>query len=180
MSRKVKKTQDLFSMIDFEEKSIVEESHNDIIIDDKENTVLEQQIIDNKNTENDSDKMENKEYKTYSVEEVKEATIKYFNGDQLAADVWMNKYALKDSDGNIFELTPDDMHHRIAAEIARIEKRYPNPCRKKRYLTFLRISNISFHKAVQWQASATTSRFHHCQIVSLSEPMASPTHTEPS
>ncbi len=127
MSRKVKKTQDLFSMIDFEEKSIVEESHNDIIIDDKENTVLEQQIIDNKNTENDSDKMENKEYKTYSVEEVKEATIKYFNGDQLAADVWMNKYALKDSDGNIFELTPDDMHHRIAAEIARIENRYPNP-----------------------------------------------------
>ncbi|MBR0323086.1 MAG: adenosylcobalamin-dependent ribonucleoside-diphosphate reductase, partial [Bacteroidales bacterium] len=71
--------------------------------------------------------MENKEYKIYSVEEVKEATIKYFNGDQLAADVWMNKYALKDSDGNIFELTPDDMHHRIASEIARIENRYPNP-----------------------------------------------------
>ena len=127
MSKKIKKTQDLFSMIDFEEKSIVEESHNDILIDDKKDTILEQEIIDNKNTENDSDKMENKEYKTYSVEEVKEATIKYFNGDQLAADVWMNKYALKDSDGNIFELTPDDMHHRIAAEIARIENRYPNP-----------------------------------------------------
>ena len=65
--------------------------------------------------------------KRYSTEEVKEATIKYFNGDQLAADVWMNKYALKDSDGNIFELTPDDMHHRIASEIARIEQKYPNP-----------------------------------------------------
>ena len=65
--------------------------------------------------------------KRYSTEEVKEATIKYFNGDQLAADVWMNKYALKGSDGNIFELTPDDMHHRIASEIARIEQKYPNP-----------------------------------------------------
>ena len=68
-----------------------------------------------------------KEKKVYSTEEVKEATIKYFDGDQLAADVWMNKYALKDSDGHIFELTPDDMHHRIASEIARIEQQYHNP-----------------------------------------------------
>ena len=65
--------------------------------------------------------------KTYSTTEVREAATKYFNGDQLAADVWMNKYALKGSDGNIFELTPDDMHHRIASEIARIEQKYPNP-----------------------------------------------------
>ena len=127
MSRKVKKMQDLFSMMDFEEKPVVEESHAETLVDDKENAIPEPQILENTHTENDSDKMEQKEYKTYSVEEVKEATIKYFNGDQLAADVWMNKYALKDSDGNIFELTPDDMHHRIAAEIARIEKRYPNP-----------------------------------------------------
>ena len=68
-----------------------------------------------------------KEKKIYSTEEAKEATIKYFNGDQLAADVWINKYALKDSDSNIFELTPDDMHRRIASEIARIEQKYPNP-----------------------------------------------------
>ena len=126
MSKKVNKTQDLFSVIEFEDNSVVEKSNEKILVDDKENLISEEKIFDNK-TENNSDKMENKEYKIYSVEEVKEATIKYFNGDQLAADVWMNKYALKDSDGNIFELTPDDMHHRIASEIARIENRYPNP-----------------------------------------------------
>lgn len=70
---------------------------------------------------------EKMERRTYSTEEILKATVEYFHGDNLAADVWMNKYALKDSDGNIFELTPDDMHHRIASEIARIEKRYPNP-----------------------------------------------------
>ena len=127
MSRKVKKMQDLFSMMDFEEKPVVEESHAETLVDDKENAIPEPQILENTHTENDSDKMELNEYKIYSIEEVKKATIEYFKGDQLAADVWMNKYALKDSDGNIFELTPDDMHHRIAAEIARIEKRYPNP-----------------------------------------------------
>ena len=63
----------------------------------------------------------------HSIEDVRQASLMYFDGDQLAAEVWRNKYALKDSDGNIFELTPDDMHHRIASEIARIEKRYPNP-----------------------------------------------------
>ena len=126
MSKKVNKTQDLFSVMEFEDNSVVEKSNEKILVDDKENLISEEKIFDNK-TENNSDKMENKEYKIYSVEEVKEATIKYFNGDQLAADVWMNKYALKDSDGNIFELTPDDMHHRIASEIARIENRYPNP-----------------------------------------------------
>ena len=126
MSKKVNKTQDLFSVMEFEDNSAVEKSNEKILVDEKENLISEEKIFDNK-TENNSDKMENKEYKIYSVEEVKEATIKYFNGDQLAADVWMNKYALKDSDGNIFELTPDDMHHRIASEIARIENRYPNP-----------------------------------------------------
>ncbi len=126
MSKKVNKTQDLFLAMDFEDNSVVEKSNEKILVDDKENLISEEQIF-NKNTENNFDKMKNKEYKIYSVEEVKEATIKYFNGDQLAADVWMNKYALKDSDGNIFELTPDDMHHRIASEIARIENRYPNP-----------------------------------------------------
>ena len=126
MSKKVNKTQDLFSVMEFEDNSVVEKSNEKILVDDKENLISEEKNFDNK-TENNSDKMENKEYKIYSVEEVKEATIKYFNGDQLAADVWMNKYALKDSDGNIFELTPDDMHHRIASEIARIENRYPNP-----------------------------------------------------
>ena len=65
--------------------------------------------------------------KTYSQDDAFEASVKYFNGDDLAARVWINKYALKDSEGNLYELTPNDMHRRIAKEIARIESRYPNP-----------------------------------------------------
>ena len=64
---------------------------------------------------------------TYTYDQAYEASLKYFGGDQLAARVWVSKYALKDSDGNLYELTPDDMHRRIASEIARIENRYPNP-----------------------------------------------------
>jgi ribonucleoside-diphosphate reductase alpha chain len=64
---------------------------------------------------------------TYSYEEVVEKATAYFKGDELAANVWVNKYALKDSAGNIYELTPDDMHRRLSSEIARIEKKYPNP-----------------------------------------------------
>jgi|TARA_R100000479_G_scaffold34767_1_gene15121 ribonucleoside-diphosphate reductase alpha chain len=64
--------------------------------------------------------------KTYTQDEAFSASLKYFKGDDLAARVWVNKYALKDSDGNIFEKTPDDMHRRIAKEIARVEKKYPN------------------------------------------------------
>lgn len=65
--------------------------------------------------------------KTYTFEEAFEASKKYFGGDELAARVWANKYALKDSFGNLYELTPDDMHHRIASEIVRIEEKYPEP-----------------------------------------------------
>jgi len=64
---------------------------------------------------------------TYSHEEALKATIEYFKGDTLAADVWINKYALKNSKGDLYECTPDDMHRRIAREIARIENKYPNP-----------------------------------------------------
>ena len=64
---------------------------------------------------------------TYTQEQAYEASLKYFKGDDLAARVWVNKYALKDSEGNIYEQTPDDMHRRIAKEIARVEKKYPNP-----------------------------------------------------
>ena len=67
------------------------------------------------------------ETKIYLHEEVLKHATAYFKGDELAASVWMNKYALKDSAGNIYELTPDDMHHRLAREVARIEKKYPNP-----------------------------------------------------
>ncbi len=65
--------------------------------------------------------------KTYSAKEALEASVAYFDGDELAASVWVNKYALKDSFGNIYELSPDDMHRRLAAAFARIEHQYANP-----------------------------------------------------
>ena len=67
------------------------------------------------------------ERKVYTQEEAYSSSLNYFKGDELAARVWVSKYALKDSYGNIFELNPDDMHHRLASEIARIERNYPNP-----------------------------------------------------
>lgn len=73
------------------------------------------------------DKIEILNQKIFSFEEALEATTKYFGGDVMAAKVWINKYALKNSNGELFEKTPDDMHRRIASEIARIESRYPNP-----------------------------------------------------
>ena len=63
----------------------------------------------------------------YSREEVFKETLKYFNGDVLATNVWIDKYSLKDVDRNIYELTPNDMHWRLANELARIEQKYPNP-----------------------------------------------------
>lgn len=68
-----------------------------------------------------------KNMKLYSTEDAFKASTDYFKGDELAARVWVNKYALKDSFGNIYELTPDDMHRRLSKEIARIEKNYNNP-----------------------------------------------------
>jgi len=64
---------------------------------------------------------------SYTFDEAFKSALKYFEGDELAAKVWVNKYALKDSDGNIFEANPDDMHRRLTREIHRIEKNYPNP-----------------------------------------------------
>jgi len=64
---------------------------------------------------------------TYTQDEAYQAALLYFKGDDLAARVWVNKYALKDSQGHIYEQTPDDMHQRLASEIARIEAKYPNP-----------------------------------------------------
>ena len=69
--------------------------------------------------------MENQ--KTYTFDEAYKASLQYFAGDELAARVWVTKYAMKDSFGNIYEQSPADMHHRIAAEIARIENKYANP-----------------------------------------------------
>lgn len=74
----------------------------------------------------------------YTYSEVFPKALAYFRGDELAASVWINKYALKDSKGNIYELTPDDMHRRLASEFARIERKYPNPMQESRIYELLR------------------------------------------
>lgn len=75
--------------------------------------------------------------KKYTYEEVRSASINYFNGDTLAADVFAGKYALQDLEGNLYELTPKDMHNRIASEFARIEQNYPNPLSKQEIFELL-------------------------------------------
>ncbi|KPL25801.1 MAG: ribonucleoside-diphosphate reductase, partial [Bacteroides sp. SM1_62] len=101
--------------------------------------------------------------KTYTFEEASEASKKYFKGDELAATVWANKYALKDSQGRIYEKTPDDMHRRIAREIARIEKRYTNPLSEDEVFDLIR----DFRYIVP-QGSPMTGIGNDFQIASLS------------
>ena len=67
------------------------------------------------------------ETETYTFDEAYAASLDYFTGDELAAKVWVNKYALKDAYGNIYEQSPADMHRRLAREVARVERKYPNP-----------------------------------------------------
>ncbi len=76
--------------------------------------------------------------KTYTFKEALKASTEYFNGDELAANVWVNKYALKDSSGSIYEKTPDEMHRRIASELARVEQNYPNPISEETLFELLR------------------------------------------
>lgn len=101
--------------------------------------------------------------KIYTTQEAFEATVKYFQGDDLAARVWVNKYALKDSDGNIYERTPDDMHRRIAKEIARIEKKYPNPYTEDEIFDL-----IKNFKYIIPQGSPMTGIGNNFQVASLS------------
>ncbi|GGG55502.1 adenosylcobalamin-dependent ribonucleoside-diphosphate reductase [Bizionia arctica] len=100
---------------------------------------------------------------TYSQDDAFEASVKYFKGDDLAARVWINKYALKDSDGNLYELTPNDMHKRIAKEIARIEVRYPNPLSEKEVFDL-----IKDFKYIVPQGSPMAGIGNPYQIASLS------------
>jgi ribonucleoside-diphosphate reductase alpha chain len=76
--------------------------------------------------------------KTYSYEEALAASIIYFKGDEMAAKVWVSKYALKDSYGNIFERSPEDMHWRLAKEIGRVEKKYTNPMSEENIFDLLK------------------------------------------
>lgn len=103
------------------------------------------------------------EKKIYTLEEVQKATTEYFGGDELAARVWATKYALKDSFGNIFELTPDDMHHRIAREIARIESRYENPLSEQELFDLMQ-----HFRYIVPQGSPMTGIGNDFQVASLS------------
>ncbi len=101
--------------------------------------------------------------KTFSKDEVQKATIAYFKGDDLAARVWINKYALKDSEGNFYERSPEDMHHRIASEIARIEAAYSNPLSHQEVYDL-----IKDFKYIVPQGSPMTGIGNPFQIASLS------------
>ena len=100
---------------------------------------------------------------TYSNEEAFQSSLEYFNGDELAARVWVNKYALKDSYGKLYERTPDDMHHRLASEIARIEKKYPNPLSHDELFELMK-----GFKYIVPQGSPMTGIGNNFQIASLS------------
>jgi len=100
---------------------------------------------------------------TYSHDEAVEASIAYFKGDELAARVWANKYALKDSFGNLYEKTPDDMHRRLASEIHRIEKKYKNPLAEDLIYNVLRD-----FKYIVPQGGPMTGIGNEYQIASLS------------
>lgn len=104
-----------------------------------------------------------KKLHTVSYDEANAATLQYFKGDDLATRVWVNKYALKDSAGNLYEKTPDDMHWRIANEIARVEKKYENPLSAQEIFDL-----IKDFKYIIPQGSPMTGIGNNFQIASLS------------
>lgn len=101
--------------------------------------------------------------KTYTFDEAYNKSLEYFNGDELAAKVWVSKYALKDSDGNIYEQSPEDMHWRLAREIARIEKKYKNPLSEKELFDL-----FDRFRYIIPQGSPMTGIGNNYQIASLS------------
>jgi len=169
---------DLFSGLEEEPQAQPESTSYDRILESRKNVSFaseslegqaEVQVVERKETDDGKvaepivEERPKIEYHIYPIEEVKAAAKEYFHGDALAGDVWANKYALKDSDGNIYELTPDDMHHRIAREIARIERKYPNPMTEEEIFEVLK----DFRYIVP-QGSPMTGIGNDFQISSLS------------
>lgn len=101
--------------------------------------------------------------RSYTHDEAFHASLDYFQGDELAAKVWVNKYALKDSFGNLYEKDPEDMHHRLASEIARIEKKYPNPISEKELFSL-----FDHFRYIIPQGSPMTGIGNNFQVGSLS------------
>ena len=108
-------------------------------------------------------KTNNEQLKTVKYEDAVAASKEYFAGDELAAQVWVSKYALKDSFGNIYETTPHDMHNRIASELARIESNYPNPLSKEQIFELL-----DHFRYVIPQGGPMTGIGNNLQVASLS------------
>ena len=127
-------TPDLFAQMQGNDEIVGEKSNEKSLYDElldarnksdkKEEKEMQTTLIDEKEA---LVQEEAAEPKVYTHEEALAASTEYFKGDSMAAQVWINKYALKDSYGNLYEKTPDDMHRRIARELARIEKKYANP-----------------------------------------------------
>ncbi|MHC1779914.1 MAG: adenosylcobalamin-dependent ribonucleoside-diphosphate reductase [Bacteroidales bacterium] len=101
--------------------------------------------------------------KTYTYEEAMASSLRYFNGDELAASVWINKYAMKDSFGNLYESSPDEMHRRLASEFARVEAKYPNPMSEDEIFDLLK----DFRYVIP-QGGPMTGIGNNYQIASLS------------
>jgi ribonucleoside-diphosphate reductase alpha chain len=130
------------------EKAIIEQSKTEV-----QKRVAGKEIIRSKE----------RERVVYSHEEAVEASIEYFGDDELAARVWANKYALKDSYGNLYEKTPDDMHRRLAREIHRVELKYKNPLQEE-----LIYSVLKDFKYIVPQGGPMTGIGNYFQIASLS------------
>lgn len=122
----------------------------------EDNTTVDKTMTETKDTQIEPSKI-------FKKEEIFKDVVSYFGGDELAAGVWIDKYALKDRNGNIKERTPEDMHHRLAREFARIEKRYIRPMSEE-----LIFSLFDHFKYIVPQGSPMAGVGNHDQIVSLS------------
>jgi ribonucleoside-diphosphate reductase alpha chain len=125
-------SENLFANVEGNKVSKIESSAYSGVIEQRERPAMPVNPNEVKITKDESKSALKKQIKKLSLVEYEEEDVlkkatAYFKGDELAASVWMKKYALKDSAGNIYEQTPDEMHHRLASEIARIEQKYPNP-----------------------------------------------------
>ncbi len=128
-----------------------------------EETSLKNETLFSSESKEDVKAVEKKTEQTFSYEEALKSSLNYFKGDELAATVWVNKYALKDSFGRIYEKNPNQMHIRIAKEIARIENKYPNPLGEKDIYQLLKD-----FKYIVPQGSPMTGIGNRFQIASLS------------
>ncbi len=144
LDRKPEQNPDMQARSDKQEKDFY-----DKVLEERRRSEMREEKVEF-NVDNDQPELQNEviveepkirkdtsQLKQYTHEEVLEAATDYFNGDALAANVWMNKYALKDSAGNLYELTPEDMHRRLAREISRVEKKYPNPLSEEEIFSVL-------------------------------------------